>query len=288
MQTLLVTGATGNVGLEVISALNAVPHSYTVVAGVRNPEKDAALFSDRRVSLRAFDFADASTHAAALHGVDALFLLRPPQLADVKRYFQPLIAAAVAAGVRHVIFLSVQGAQNNRFIPHYKIEALIRQSGMDFTFLRPAYFMQNFITILRDDIVQRRCIFLPAGKARFALIDVGDVGSVTAQIVGNLSQHRNKAYDLTANEKLTFGEMAGIIGKATGRPVRYESPHLLRFYLRKRKEGVPPAFIFVMIMLHYLPRFQKEPPLSAWVQTLTGRPPVSFAGFVRRHTNRLQ
>ena len=85
-----------------------------------------------------FDFADPTSQDTALTGCDAVFLLRPPQLTDD---FSDFIARAGRAGVRHIVFLSVQGAKNNRFIPHHKTEQLLINSGLAYTMLRPAYFM---------------------------------------------------------------------------------------------------------------------------------------------------
>ena len=104
-----------------------------------------------------------------------MFLLRPPQLTDD---FGDFIARAGRGGWRHIVFLSVQGAENNRFIPHHKTEQLLICSGLAYTLLRPAYFMQNFTTTLRADLVERHRIFLPAGRARFTLIDVDDISRV--------------------------------------------------------------------------------------------------------------
>ena len=71
-----------------------------------------------------------------------------------------------------------KGAENNRFIPNHKTEQLLICSGLAYTLLRPAYFMQNFTTTLRADLVERHRIFLPAGRARFTLIDVDDISRV--------------------------------------------------------------------------------------------------------------
>lgn len=283
MNNVLITGATGNVGLEVVKALNARKHSLTVYAGVRDVKEAEQKRTDRNVWPVRFDFTDAATYRPALANCNTLFLLRPPQLSDVRRYFQPLLRTAVEAGVRHVVFLSVQGVEKNAFIPHHKIENLITASGLAYTFLRPAYFMQNLTTTLREDVVNKKRIFLPAGKAKFVLIDVRDIGAVAASVLLNPGPHLNKAYELTGTEALSFGEMAAVLSRRLGTDVRFESPGLLRFFSTKKKEGVPVPLILVLIMLHHLPRFQKQPPLTPWVQQLTGKQPISFDRFVNDH-----
>ncbi|GAB2786519.1 SDR family oxidoreductase [Rhabdobacter roseus] len=287
MKNVLITGAAGNVGLALIEALHQHNGPLKIRAGVRNLNEVPASLRAYPLELTHFDFTDEATYYPALAGCDMLFLLRPPQLSKVNKYFKPLIEAAEKAKVQHVVFLSVQGVENTSFIPHHKIEKLIVQSSLPYTFLRPAYFMQNFSTSLRQELLVRKRIFLPAGKASFTLVDVRDVGAVAARILAAPLQHRYQAYDLTAQDRLTFGEMATSLSRGLGTRITYESPGLLRFFWKKWQEKVPKGYILVMIMLHYLPRFQRVPPLSDWVETLTGRPPISFAEYVQDHKRQL-
>jgi nucleoside-diphosphate-sugar epimerase len=147
--------------------------------------------------------------------------------------------------------------------------------------------MQKFTTMLRLDLINKREIFLPASKARFAMVDVADVGNVAAQILIHPEKHRNSAYDLTADEKHTFSEMAAILSKVLQTPIRYVSPSLLQFYRTKRKEGFATGYILVLIMLHYLPRFQNSPPVSQSIREIAGHAPTSFREFVEQNKAKL-
>jgi uncharacterized protein YbjT (DUF2867 family) len=283
MTKLLITGATGNVGLAVLKALQRLALPLEIRAGVRNSELEGPKLSSYGAEVVPFDFEDARTFAPALAGVDGLFLLRPPQLADVTQYFAPLIRQAQQAGIRHIVFLSVQGVEGNRLVPHYKIERLIEASQVPYTFLRPAYFMQNFTTTLRDDLVKKHQIFLPAGQAKFTLIDVDDLGLVAAYVLASPAPHLGQRYDLTNHEQLTFGQMAEQLGTGLGRRIEFVSPSLWQFYWAKRREKVPPMLVLVMIMLHYLPQFQPTPSPTRWVEQITGQAPKSFADFVAQN-----
>ncbi|MBC5991250.1 NmrA family NAD(P)-binding protein [Pontibacter sp. SD6] len=288
MRTILITGATGNVGLEVIKSLSQIKRDFQVIAGVREPKTDDDLFGQLHIDTVHFDFSDEQSINSALKVCDTLFLLRPPQLSDVEKYFNPLIRIAQEKSVKHIVFLSVQGADTSSLIPHHKIEKLIIKSGINYTFLRPAYFMQNFTTTLRRDLVQKNSIYLPAGNAKFTLVDVEDVGKVAAKVLALPAAHINKAYDLTNEERLNFNEMADVLSNVLGREISYKSPNLLSFYFTKRQEGIPSQFILVMIMLHFLPRFQKLPHISPWVQNIIDESPNSFAEFVKKNENLLQ
>ena len=287
MINILLTGSTGNVGKNLIKCLGSENGAFHILAGVRKVDTENYFSGIPNVHPIHFDFEDEQSIKSALDQSDILFLLRPPQLADVRKYFHPIINLAKYKNIQHIVFLSVQGADMNSLIPHHKIEKLIIESGINYTFLRPAYFMQNFTTTLRKDIIEKNIIYLPAGKAKFTIIDVEDIAITAAAILTDTKSHNNKAYDLTNNEKLNFQQMAAILSKTLGREIKFKSPGLFSFYLTRRKEKVPSMFIFVMIMLHYLPRFKPVPQTTEWVKNITGKKPYTFKAFAKAHEHEL-
>lgn len=276
---ILITGASGNVGKATLSAFSKKQsENLKVLAASRH--KDGKHKSETFEQVY-FDFARPESYHKHLHEYDSILLLRPPQLADSKKYFQPFTDALQPH--QHVVFLSVQGADKMSWVPHHKIEKLLQHCEASYTFLRPAYFMQNFEGDLQEDLVKRHRIFLPAGHSKFNLIDVQDIGKVAAKILVQPKVHQQQAYELTGNQNLTFAEMADVITTVTGEKINYQSPNLLKFYWTKKREGVPDGKILVMIMLHFLPRLSKsEPQKSNWVEKITGEEPVSFADYVER------
>ncbi len=280
MTKVLITGATGNVGTEVIKSLQSINHQLDLYAGVKSLTIDNSKLDEYKIKFLQFDFTDIKTYQNALDGCDIFFLLRPPQISEVEKYFKPIIDICKEKDVKHIVFLSVQGVEKSKIIPHHKIEKLIVDSKIPFTFLRPAYFMQNFTTTLHDELVNNKRIYLPAGHIKFTLIDVRDIGLVSAKILTNTSQHINKSYELTCREKLSFSEMSKILSNILDIKIRYVSPNLISFFLTKRKEKTPTMLILVMIMLHYFPRFQKESEITDWVEKITNREPTTFEKFV--------
>ena len=281
MTKVLITGSTGNVGLELIKSLQNINHQLDLYAGVRDINADKIKLINYKLNFSKFDFVDLKTYDSAINDCDLIFLLRPPQISEVEKYFKPIIETCKDKGVKHIVFLSVQGVEKSKIIPHHKIERLIVDSKIPFTFLRPAYFMQNFTTTLRRDLTHNKRIYLPAGKAKFTLIDVCDIGAVAAIILTNTSLHKNKSYVLTNKEKLTFAEMAEILSVNLGTHIQFKSPNLLSFFMKKRKEKLPIMLILVMIMLHYFPRFQNEPETTEWVQKIIHRPATTFEQFIK-------
>ena len=285
MHRILVTGATGQVGTAVISALLALGGNL-IRAGVRDISKAAEKWGgDARLQLVPFDYFDPARQDAALADCDSLFLLRPPRLTED---FGDLISRARQHGVAHIVFLSVQGAERNRFIPHHKIEQRLVAGGVPYTLLRPAYFMQNFTSTLHAELVRRHRIFLPAGNARFTLVDVEDVARVAAQVLTQAgTRHHGQAYTLTSHTPLSFAQMADQLTSALGSPISYVSPNPWRFYRTLRRDGVEPGLILVMMLLHMQPRFTGTPPVTPTVFDLTGQAPVEFAQFVADHRDEL-
>jgi len=286
MKRILVTGATGQVGSAVIAALRSADGSV-VRAGVRDVAKAAARWrGDSSVQPVGFDFLDGASQDAALADCDSLFLLRPPQL---NGDFGALIARARRHGVAHIVFLSVQGAERNWLIPHHRIERRLISSGVPYTLLRPAYFMQNFTSTLHAELTARRRIFLPAGNARFTLVDMADIARVAALVLTQHgTQHHGQAYTLTSEVPLNFQQMADQLTTGLGTPIAYESPNPWRFYRTLRRDGRAPGLILVMLLLHMLPRFTATPPVTRTVADLTGQAPIEFAQFVRVHRDELQ
>ena len=273
--TILVTGATGNVGAEVVKELRRA--GAPVVAAVRNPAKAQQSLGD--IGMVPFDFAHPETFDVAFAGVRKIFLVRPPAIADVKRYMAPAIAAAQRAGVEQVVFLSLLGVERNRWAPHYGIEQELRASGMDWTFLRASFFMQNLNTVHRDDIRDGNDIFVPAGQGKTSFIDVRDIAAIGARALVT-DEHRNQAYPLTGNMALSYGDVAGIFSDVLGRPIRYSSPSILAFAARMRARGHLWSFIFVMIRIYTTARLGLAAAVTPDTENLLGRPPITVRQYV--------
>lgn len=284
MSNILITGATGNIGLETIKGLYEINTSHRIYAGVRDIDKAKEALKDfPKLSFCQLDFSDPSTFSSALEGMDLVFLLRPPQLADVKKDFEPFTDAMLNCGITKIVFLSVQGVEKQKSIPHHKIEALLSEKKFAYIFLRPSYFMQNLSSSLLPEIRSDAKIFVPSGRLKFTWVDTVDIGLVAAHILSDFESYKNMAYEITGSEQEGFEEVAKMLSAATGKEIRYESPNLLKFYRVKRRLGIPKMMIFVMIMLHYLPRFaKKENNLATTVRDITGREPGTLAAYFAR------
>jgi uncharacterized protein YbjT (DUF2867 family) len=121
VKKVLITGATGTVGNSVLKALIEIEHELEIFAGVRDKNIALSSFKNFKAKPVKFDFTDSKTFRSALEGIDYLFLLRPPQISEVKTYFKPLLETAKKEQIQHIVFVSVQGVQHSKWIPHHKI-----------------------------------------------------------------------------------------------------------------------------------------------------------------------
>ena len=279
MLKILVTGATGNVGAQVLRLL--LSHNCHVCAAVRNPDKAQQILGSN-VNCVLFDFTNPNTFVSAFEGVNKLFLVRPPALANVRRQIAPALNAAKQAGVEHIVFLSILGADRNRVVPHAKIERYIDQLGIPATFLRASFFMQNLNTVHQEDIKARGELFMPAGNGKTSFIDVRDIAAVAVRALVE-DGHQHQAYALTGREALTYYEVAHIFTEVLGKPIRYTNPSLLKFIWQMRHRGLSLDFVIVMAAIYTTARLGLAGGITPDVEQLLGRPPLTMRQYVENY-----
>jgi uncharacterized protein YbjT (DUF2867 family) len=232
------------------------------------------------VEFARFNFTDPQTYAATFRGIEKMFLMRPPQLANIKRDMLPAIVAAKRAGVKHVVFLSLIGIEKAQFVPHYKVETYLKEQGFDTIFLRCSFFMQNLNTTHRQEIRERNEIFVPVGNAKTSFIDVRDIGAVAARCLME-DGHANKNYDLTGKESLDYWQAASILSNVLGRKITYRNPNPLYFLVESIRRGTPLAFALVMMGLYTSTRFGMAEPITNDVERVTGHRPITFQQYAQ-------
>ena len=216
---ILITGATGTVGSEVVKRLSAQG------VGVRAVTRDLRKTEANRLPHVQFvqgDLNDPESMRAACDGVSRAFLLTN----STERAEQQQLAflrVAQEIGVRHIVKLSqlhADASSPERFLHHHGVvEAAIQASGLTYTFLRPNLYMQGLLNF-RQSIQQQSAFFAAAGDARISAVDICDLADVAAAAL-TTSEHDNKSYSLTGPETLTFADMAHQLSRAVGRTITF-------------------------------------------------------------------
>jgi uncharacterized protein YbjT (DUF2867 family) len=280
--TILLTGATGTVGLAVAQALAGQGVPFRAL--VRQPDAPAAqqLAALPGAELVLGDFNNPASLQRALAGVERAFLLtNSTEQAEAQQLH--FVELARQAGVQHLVKLSqwaADAASPVRFLRyHAAVEAAIRAVGLPYTFLRPNLFMQGLLAF-KDTIRAQGQFFAPIGEARVSVIDVRDIAAVAAAALTEPG-HDNQTYNLTGPAALTHAEMAAALAEALGHPITFTDvpPAALRGYLAQAGFPEWQAEGLLEDYAHY--HRGEAAKLTADVQQVTGQPPRSFAAFAR-------
>src|SRR5215472_7165643 len=214
---ILVTGASGTVGREVLSEVRKT--GKPVLAMYRSAED--ARSAPTGVNTAIADFADQTALQKALRGVDTIFLVCSPlpELVDLE---SNVLEACKAVGMRHVVLNSALGAGDyDKSFPswHRKVEDKLKASGLGYTILRPNTFMQNIAAYNAPSIRAQGMFYSAMGDAKLSFIDVRDIAEATAKILTDPAAHAGRAYELNGPEALNYKEVAAMISKVLGRLV---------------------------------------------------------------------
>jgi uncharacterized protein YbjT (DUF2867 family) len=276
MDSIGITGVTGHVGGRVRDLLSG--HDRALVLLARDPSKVAVAQGQE---VRSCDFAEPGAAARALQGVDTLLMVSASEAADRLDQHRAFVAAAAAAGVRHVVYTSFQGAAPDCTFTlgrdHWATEEAIRASGMAFTFLRDSFYA-DFLPLM----VQQGELRGPAGDGRVAAVARDDVAAVAAAVLADPSGHVGATYDLTGPEALTLAEVADLVTEVTGSPTRFVDETLPEAYASRASYGAPDWQVDAWVSTYTAIAAGEVSAVSDAVPRLTGRPATSLRELLSR------
>ena len=275
---ILITGSTGTVGSEVVKQLAAAgARIRAAVQATSNTDRIKQAGAEPFV----MNFADAESVGAALEGVEKVFLITPvvPDVAEITAGF---MAAAKAAGVNHLVKLSVLGVDSEaEFLfgrQHRQAERDIVDSGIAFTFLRPNFFMQNFLG--QASIKSQGAFYDSSGDARASHVDVRDIAA-TAVAALTESGHEGKVYDITGPRALSNFDVADILSSVTGRKITYVPVSDDDARQSMKAAGMPEWLVEALIELIQIKRAGHSETVSSDIEPIIGRPLISFEQFAQ-------
>jgi len=275
---ILVTGAAGNIGAEIVKRLQARKADFAVMTHASGGAPAGAGETQG-------DFLDPASLRRAFEGVDTLFLLFP-LVPEMPRMAANAVAAAKAAGVRHIVRSSGAGADAASPAAiakvHGEIDALIRNSGIPFTLLLPTSFMQNLVNFY-GAAIRDGALYAPRGDGATAVIDVRDIADVAVEVLTHPAAHAGQSYTLTGPDNLTDAQMVSAIARQIGRDVRYVDVPETAAVDSLTRMGSPPQVIEWLMSLNHVIKQGWAAGVSPVVETITGRPPRNLADFVREN-----
>lgn len=275
--TILVTAASGNIGRPLVAALKTTGAS--VIVGSSSGKSVDGLPS-RRV-----DFTDPASLEAAFTGIDTLFLLLP-LVPEKVTLAQNAVAAAKAAGVKQIVRSSGAGADPHAgfALPRLQgeIDQIIIDSGIAYTLVRPATFMQNFANHAAG-MIKGGAYYMPQGEGKVSFIDVRDIAAVTAEILLNPAAHQGQAYTLTGAVALSNAQAMQMISDVIGKPVAYVAVPDDAAISAMKGMGMGDWLIDQLMSLNRLTAAGYAAGTTDTVRHILGRDPIGFAQFAADH-----
>src|SRR5918999_4192119 len=206
-ETILVTGATGTVGSEVVNQLSDVKSDIKIKAAVHSVENAKKIQNFQRVEPVQIDYDTQKGLQEAFKNVDKLFLLTHPSPKTVE-HESNLVTEAKKSGIKHIVKQSIMradlGADVEAMRLHRQTEKLIEESGIPYTFIRPNEFMQGFINFQGTTIKNNNAFYIPAEDAKVSIVDARDIAAVAVKALVNGERHYNKTYLITGPEPMSY------------------------------------------------------------------------------------
>ncbi|MCE1202985.1 MAG: SDR family oxidoreductase [Holophagaceae bacterium] len=280
---ILITGATGTIGRELVLDLTARRSTFKVM--VRSKEASKG-FEAKGIKAVHGDFERPETFAGALAEVQSVFLLTTPR-PDGPLLERAFLAACKARGVQHVVRLSAMGANPSAASAllrnHGRCETQLEDSSLAWTHLRPTIFMQNLVPFIGPTVSKESTLYAPAGDARMPWVDIRDVAAV-AGLVLTTKGHEGLVHELTGPEALTYTEVAAHLSQQLGRQITYVNVPEGAARQSMVGTGMSPWLAEGLITLYQL--FKANGPTAMPLETverLTGRAPRALSDYLKEN-----
>jgi uncharacterized protein YbjT (DUF2867 family) len=292
VNTILVTGATSMVGLEVVKQLlRSITKDVSIKAAGRSIENVKRVVNSDRIEPVQIDYYKSETLVEAVKDVDRVFLVTPFQSDMVELTSNLLKEIKNAGNIKQIVKLSVlrgddvdHGIIADRL--HLQAEKMIEDSGISYTFLCPTFFMQSFVSFFPQKIKDQSVFYLPAGDGKVSFVDVRDIAAIAVEVLTNNNnndgRHNGKAYNITGPEAISFGQAARILSEQVGKKISYVS--ISEDDARKGMKDIGwdewrinfLIELYNIIRLGYLSEVYSSP-----VEEITGKRAISFSQFAK-------
>ena len=275
---IIVTGATGKIGGELIRLLSEAGSAVRALS--RNPPAEVFI---NGVDWSTADLAERETLDSAFAGAEKLFLVTG-NVENMVRAQKNAIAAASDAGIRHVLKVSALGASDHSKsvigMWHYIVEEELKNSGLEWTILRPHVFMQNVLD-QRQAIREGGTVRSPAGDVAVPMIDTRDIAAVAAVALTRVG-HVRKRYTLTGPAPVSWHNIAETLTDVLKRPISYVAESEDDAWRRLHGHGMPPWLVGAQLALaEYQRKGGGTNFVTDAVERVTGSAPRSFMDFAR-------
>jgi NAD(P)H dehydrogenase (quinone) len=281
----LITGATGQLGQLVVSHLLCRLPASNIAVSVRTPSKADDL-AQKGIDVRHGDFDDLALMTAAFEGIDTALIISAEADNETRiAQHRTAIDAAVAAGVKHVVYTSIVDPKADADFTysaiHLDTENYIKQSGLTYTLLRNSFYADLLLAGV-PHALETGDFGAPAGDAKITYIPRNDLAEAAAVVLTDPASHANKIYNLTGARAVTHAEIASYIAAATNKPVSFiDLPAEIHTGILQGL-GLPGHLVEALAGLYVGAKKGDYETVSSDFATLVGRKPQSVEDFVAK------
>nr|WP_318383251.1 SDR family oxidoreductase [uncultured Enterobacter sp.] len=239
---IAITGATGQLGQNVIDALLKTVPASQIVAIVRNPAKAESL-TQTGVVVRQADYGDEAALTAALNGIEKLLLISSSEVGQRAAQHRNVIHAAKAAGVKFIAYTSLLHADKSPLglhVEHVDTENVLAGSGIDYALLRNGWYSENYLASA-PAALEHGVFIGAAGEGKIASATRADYAAAAARVISE-EGHAGKVYELAGDSAWTLSELAAELSKQSGKNVVYQNMSEADFAAALKGVGLPEVF----------------------------------------------
>ncbi|MBB2410941.1 SDR family oxidoreductase [Escherichia sp. 14.0985] len=236
---IAITGATGQLGHNVIESLLQTVSASQIVAIARNPEKAHAL-SAQGISVRQANYGDEAALTSALQGVEKLLLISSSEVGQRASQHRNIINAAKAAGVKFIAYTSLLHADTSPLglaAEHIETEKMLADSGIAYTLLRNGWYTENYLASA-PAALEHGVFIGAAGDGKIASATRADYAEAAARVISEAG-HEGKVYELAGDNAWTLTQLAAELTKQSGKPVIYQNMSEADFAAALKSVGLP-------------------------------------------------
>ncbi|MAU71976.1 MAG: NAD(P)-dependent oxidoreductase [Pseudozobellia sp.] len=250
---ILITGATGPFGFHVITSLLQLGTDATEISALVRDKKKASLVLPPEIELKQGNYDDFESLKNAFRGADKLMFVSGNEIGKRDSQHKNVVDAAKDAGVKHIIYTSfirkeISQPSGIAFLQdtHIKTENWIKESGLTYTILQNALYLDTVPMFLGENVLKEGTIYQPAAEGKMTPVLRSELAEAAARILST-EGHENKVYPLSNGDSVSYDDIAQILSEKSGKQIVYRSPSVSEFKEALQKKNVPAEYIDLFV-----------------------------------------
>lgn len=279
---ILITGASGQLGKATVNSLLKNGVKPTDLAVLMRDENKAPEFKQKELNIKIGDYNNYDSLVKAFKGVDKLFFISGSEVFSRLKQHENVVKAAKEAGVPYILytsFLSNNETETSAIATlaedHLKTEKWIKESGIGYTILKNAIYMDMLPVFMGEHVLQSGTIAQPAGNGKSAYASRNDMAEVAAKILTSKG-HEGKTYRLAGEKSYSYADVASIMTEVTGKDIKYFSTTTEEFGNMLKAAHVPDPYIGMFTAFSVAKGKGEFDTPGATLEKLLGRKPTSW------------